>query len=165
MSHGDSIFTERHPIEIPCPSIIAARRRVAKAVVLQEAKWPPGNITGFCPRAVTRDLETRPQSLAGGGLAEWFRALGERGLLRVPYPALAAQHFNWLVLSVPLHKAMTCPSTSPCSASPNSTTTPTPPSSWPHTGNPASRRTATVSSKLDAFRHRKASPWASYCES
>lgn len=41
--------------------------------------------------------------------AGWFRALGERGLLRVPDPELAAQHFNWLVLSIPLNKAMACP--------------------------------------------------------
>lgn len=41
--------------------------------------------------------------------AEWFRALDQRGLLRVDDPLLAAQHFNWLVLSIPLNKAMSCP--------------------------------------------------------
>ena len=38
--------------------------------------------------------------------ARWFAAWDRRGLLRVPDPMLAAQHFNWLVLSIPLNKAM-----------------------------------------------------------
>lgn len=38
--------------------------------------------------------------------AGWFAAWDRRGLLRVPDPALAGQHFNWLVLSIPLNKAM-----------------------------------------------------------
>ncbi|WP_240686943.1 TetR/AcrR family transcriptional regulator [Amycolatopsis suaedae] len=38
--------------------------------------------------------------------AEWFTALGKRGLLDVPDPMLAAQNFNWLALSIPLNKAM-----------------------------------------------------------
>ena len=40
--------------------------------------------------------------------ARWFEAFGRRGLLRVDDPMLAAQHFNWLVLSIPLNKAMAC---------------------------------------------------------
>jgi TetR/AcrR family transcriptional regulator, mexJK operon transcriptional repressor len=39
-------------------------------------------------------------------LAERFAELARRGHLRVPDPLLAAQHFNWLVLSIPLNKAM-----------------------------------------------------------
>ena len=38
--------------------------------------------------------------------ARWFTAWDRRRLLRVPDPMLAAQHFNWLVLSIPLNKAM-----------------------------------------------------------
>lgn len=38
--------------------------------------------------------------------AQWFEALNRRGLLRVDDPMLAAQHFNWLILSIPLNKAM-----------------------------------------------------------
>jgi TetR/AcrR family transcriptional regulator, mexJK operon transcriptional repressor len=38
--------------------------------------------------------------------AAWFAAWDRRGLLRVPDPMLAGQHFNWLVLSIPLNKAM-----------------------------------------------------------
>ncbi|HEU4945832.1 MAG TPA: TetR/AcrR family transcriptional regulator [Kribbella sp.] len=36
----------------------------------------------------------------------WFTALTRRGLLNTPDPGLAAQTFNWLVLSIPLNKAM-----------------------------------------------------------
>ena len=39
-------------------------------------------------------------------LASQFRALADRGLLRLDDPQLAAQHFNWLVLSIPLNQAM-----------------------------------------------------------
>ena len=38
--------------------------------------------------------------------ARWFTAWERRGLLRVPDPLLAAQEFNWLVLSIPLNRAM-----------------------------------------------------------
>lgn len=41
--------------------------------------------------------------------AAWFTRLAERGLLRVDDPWLAAQHFNWLVLSIPLNRAMAAP--------------------------------------------------------
>jgi TetR/AcrR family transcriptional regulator, mexJK operon transcriptional repressor len=39
-------------------------------------------------------------------LASQFRVLAERGLLRLDDAQLAAQHFNWLVLSIPLNQAM-----------------------------------------------------------
>jgi TetR/AcrR family transcriptional regulator, mexJK operon transcriptional repressor len=38
--------------------------------------------------------------------ARWFSAWDARRLLRTPDPVLAAQYFNWLVLSIPLNKAM-----------------------------------------------------------
>jgi TetR/AcrR family transcriptional regulator, mexJK operon transcriptional repressor len=39
-------------------------------------------------------------------LATVFERLGERGLLQLDDPSLAAAHFNWLVMSVPLNRAM-----------------------------------------------------------
>jgi TetR/AcrR family transcriptional repressor of mexJK operon len=39
-------------------------------------------------------------------LAAKFDQLAHRGLLRVADPRLAAQQFNWLVLSIPLNRAM-----------------------------------------------------------
>jgi TetR/AcrR family transcriptional repressor of mexJK operon len=41
-------------------------------------------------------------------LAAGMQQLGERGLLRVGDPQLAAHHFVWLVLATPLDKAMFC---------------------------------------------------------
>jgi AcrR family transcriptional regulator len=45
--------------------------------------------------------------------AAWFEVLRARGLLHVDDPHLAAQHFNWLVLSIPLNEAMARPPTGP----------------------------------------------------
>ena len=39
-------------------------------------------------------------------LAATFDRLAERGLLHVPDPLLAANQFNWLILSAPLNRAM-----------------------------------------------------------
>ena len=39
-------------------------------------------------------------------LATVFEHLAERGALRVDDPQLAAAHFNWLVMSIPLNRAM-----------------------------------------------------------
>jgi AefR-like transcriptional repressor, C-terminal domain len=39
-------------------------------------------------------------------LADGFQRVAERGHLRLDDPLLAAQRFNWLVLSVPLNTAM-----------------------------------------------------------
>jgi TetR/AcrR family transcriptional regulator, mexJK operon transcriptional repressor len=41
-------------------------------------------------------------------LAAAFERLAERGVLRVDDPPLAAAHFNWLVMSIPLNQAMLC---------------------------------------------------------
>jgi len=39
-------------------------------------------------------------------LAAVFERLAVRGALRVDDPLLAAQHFNWLIMSIPLNRAM-----------------------------------------------------------
>ncbi len=39
-------------------------------------------------------------------LAEAFERLAERGVLQVDDPFLAAAHFNWLVMSAPMNRAM-----------------------------------------------------------
>ena len=45
--------------------------------------------------------------------ARWFTAWQRRGLLRASDPMLAAQEFNWLVLSIPLNRAMAYASDEP----------------------------------------------------
>lgn len=41
-------------------------------------------------------------------LATAFQRLADRGMLRPSDPRLAAEHFNWLIMSVPLNRAMLC---------------------------------------------------------
>lgn len=51
------------------------------------------------------DQPASPSRISAG----WFTTLHARGLLRTPDSMLAAQHFNWLVLSIPLNAAMSAP--------------------------------------------------------
>ena len=39
-------------------------------------------------------------------LAATFERLADRGVLRLADPLLAAEHFNWLIMSTPLNRAM-----------------------------------------------------------
>ena len=41
-------------------------------------------------------------------LAATFESLAARGTLRLQDPQLAAEHFNWLVMSIPLNRVMLC---------------------------------------------------------
>ena len=41
-------------------------------------------------------------------LAATFESLAARGTLRLQDPRLAAEHFNWLVMSIPLNRVMLC---------------------------------------------------------
>ena len=41
-----------------------------------------------------------------GALATAFERLAKRGVLQLEDPLLAAAHFNWLVMSIPLNRAM-----------------------------------------------------------
>lgn len=43
-----------------------------------------------------------------GTLAATFENLAARGALRLEDPLLAAEHFNWLVMSAPLNRVMLC---------------------------------------------------------
>ena len=43
-----------------------------------------------------------------GTLAATFENLAARGALRLEDPRLAAEHFNWLVMSAPLNRVMLC---------------------------------------------------------
>jgi TetR/AcrR family transcriptional regulator, mexJK operon transcriptional repressor len=53
-----------------------------------------------------RTYYERGPGRSGEKLASLFRMLAERGLLQLDDARLAAQHFNWLVLSIPLNQAM-----------------------------------------------------------
>lgn len=60
---------------------------------------------GRFPRLAQVLYERGPQS-AMEAFAGSLEGLAARGLLHVDDPATAASHFNWLVMSAPLHRAM-----------------------------------------------------------
>lgn len=65
-------------------------------VIGEAARFPELGRT-FYERGPERTIET---------LAAVFECLAERGALEVDDPRLAAAHFNWLAMSIPLNQAM-----------------------------------------------------------
>ena len=53
-----------------------------------------------------RTFYERGPGRAIDGLSTTFARLAERGALRAEDPALAASHFNWLIMSAPINRAM-----------------------------------------------------------
>jgi TetR/AcrR family transcriptional regulator, mexJK operon transcriptional repressor len=74
------------------PDLIQLRR-----MLIGEAARFPGLAHSWWTNGPVRSFEL---------FAGWFTILDERGLLHMPDPLLAAQTFNWLVLSTPLNEAM-----------------------------------------------------------
>jgi len=74
------------------PRVLQLRR-----LVIGEAGRFPALGRTFYERGPGRTLEA---------LAEAFTRLAGAGALKVDDPQLAAEHFNWLVMSVPLNRAM-----------------------------------------------------------
>jgi AcrR family transcriptional regulator len=74
------------------PRVLQLRR-----LVIGEASRFPELGQTFYERGPGRTIEA---------LASSFAVLAERGLLRLSDAELAAQHFNWLVMSIPLNRAM-----------------------------------------------------------
>ncbi|PSL02091.1 TetR family transcriptional regulator [Haloactinopolyspora alba] len=85
-------FARRHIVEVTQPHLIRMRR-----IIIAEAERFP---------ELARTWYASGPERAHAVLAEQFRALTDRGLLRVDDSTLAAQHFNWLILSIPLNAAM-----------------------------------------------------------
>jgi AcrR family transcriptional regulator len=77
------------------PRLLELRR----LVIGESARFPELGRTYF-ERGPGRTIDT---------LASEFERLADRGLLRVADPRLAAQLFNWMVLSIPLNRAMFSP--------------------------------------------------------
>ena len=74
------------------PHLLQLRR-----LVIGEAGRFPELGRSYYERGPARSIER---------LASQFQVLVERGHLELDDPQLAAQHFNWLVLSIPLNQAM-----------------------------------------------------------
>jgi TetR/AcrR family transcriptional repressor of mexJK operon len=74
------------------PQVLKLRR-----LVIAEASRFPELGRAFYERGPARTI---------GALTTAFKRLAARGLLTLDDPQLAAAHFNWLVMSIPLNRAM-----------------------------------------------------------
>ncbi|QYN36273.1 TetR/AcrR family transcriptional regulator [Pseudonocardia sp. DSM 110487] len=85
-------FARRHVVDVMQPHLVRMRR-----ILIGEADRFPELAAAWYARGPERAHAT---------FAGWFTRLAERGLLHVPDPLIAAEHFNWLILSIPLNRAM-----------------------------------------------------------
>lgn len=85
-------FARRHIAEVMQPHLVQMRR----LVIAEADRFPALALLWYA---------SGPER-AGNTLADLFSQLTKRGLLRMDDPLLAAQQFNWLVLSIPLNRAM-----------------------------------------------------------
>lgn len=95
LHHDLKEFARAYLIAVMQPDLIRLRR-----VVIGEAERFPELAAAWYQQGPLRAYEQ---------FAQWFRTLHDRGLLQVDDAVLAAQHFNWLVLSIPLNEAMAAP--------------------------------------------------------
>jgi hypothetical protein len=72
--------------------------------IMQLRRLVIGEVTRFPELA--RVLYERGPARAMAMLAKVFQGLAERGLLQLDDPKVAAEHFNWLIMSAPLNQAM-----------------------------------------------------------
>lgn len=89
-------FARQHLRDIVQPHLMRIRR-----LVIAEADRFPTLAQTWFERGPERAHDT---------LARLFAHLDERGVLSVERPRRAAEHFNWLVLSIPLHRSLYLPS-------------------------------------------------------
>lgn len=85
-------FARRHIADVAQPQILQMRRRLI------------GEVDRF-PDLARAWYDAGPKR-GHRKLKDCFERLRDRGLLKMDDPMLAAEHFNWLVLSVPLNQAM-----------------------------------------------------------
>jgi len=85
-------FARRHIVEVTQPDTVRLRR-----MIIAEAERFPELATAWYAQGPER---------GHASLAEQIAILAERGVLRAPDPLLAAQELNWLILSIPLNRAM-----------------------------------------------------------
>jgi TetR/AcrR family transcriptional regulator, mexJK operon transcriptional repressor len=89
------VFARAHLADVMKPELLRLRR-----MLIGEAERFPDLAQGWYEAGPMRSCAV---------FATWFKDLEGRGLLRTPDPMLAAQHFNWLILSIPLNAAMSMP--------------------------------------------------------
>ncbi|MEQ1514936.1 MAG: TetR/AcrR family transcriptional regulator [Sphingorhabdus sp.] len=92
LEHDLGQFARAHVADVMQPQLVRMRRRL-----IGEAERFPELASTWYQNGPARGHQT---------LADIFSKLAERGLLQMDDPALAAEHFNWLILSIPLNRAM-----------------------------------------------------------
>jgi AcrR family transcriptional regulator len=85
-------FAREHVVGVTAPHLVQLRR-----MIIGEARRFPDLARAWHRGAPERGHVT---------LARIVTRLSERGLVRAPDPMLAAQHLNYLILSIPLNEAM-----------------------------------------------------------
>ncbi|HEY5821297.1 MAG TPA: TetR/AcrR family transcriptional regulator [Propionibacteriaceae bacterium] len=93
--------------ELPAYLLDYAERQLAIVLtprLLQLRRLVIGEVSRF-PALATALYDSGPRR-AMASLTAVFTRLADRGLLRVEEPAVAAAHFNWLVMAEPLNAAM-----------------------------------------------------------
>jgi AcrR family transcriptional regulator len=92
-------FARQHLRDVLQPHLLRIRR-----LVIAEADRFPTLAQTWFERGPERAHDT---------LADLFTHLTERGILHTERPRVAAEHFNWLVLSIPLHRSLYQPNRRP----------------------------------------------------
>lgn len=85
-------FAKQHLIDVIQPDIMQLRRRI----IAEMDRFP--DVAKAWYEAAPRRAHQK--------LAASFLRLQDRGLLRMADPHLAAEQFNWLILSIPMNRAM-----------------------------------------------------------
>jgi TetR/AcrR family transcriptional repressor of mexJK operon len=103
----DEVASLAESDDLEADLVVLARRQLAavmrpelmrlRRVVIGEVSRFPELGRAFYERGAGRTISA---------LAASFRRLGERGLLEIDDAELAATHFNWLVMSAPVNRAM-----------------------------------------------------------
>jgi TetR/AcrR family transcriptional regulator, mexJK operon transcriptional repressor len=86
------VFARQHIVDVTQPHLILMRRMI----IAEASRFPE----------LARAWHRRGPERAHATLARQIKQLADRGILKVTDPLLAAQHLNYLILSVPLNDAM-----------------------------------------------------------
>jgi TetR/AcrR family transcriptional regulator, mexJK operon transcriptional repressor len=92
-------FARQHLRDVLQPHLMRIRR-----LVIAEADRFPTLAQTWFERGPERAHDT---------FAALFSHLTDRGILRTDRPRSAAEHFNWLILSIPLHRSLYLPNAQP----------------------------------------------------
>lgn len=92
-------FARQHLRDVVQPHLMRMRR-----LVIAEAERVPQLARAWFERGPER---------AHDALEVLLARMAARGLLRIDRPRLAAEHLNWLILSIPLHQSLYLPADAP----------------------------------------------------